>query len=697
MGPGAKGRGGEPFVAVTWDEVLERIAAELSRVRDDFGNSAIFGGSYGWASAGRFHHAQSQLKRFLNCAGGFTSSVNTYSFAAAEVMIPHVLGSYRDHLYRCTAWSHIVEHTRTFVAFGGIPLKNGQVMQGGGGRHIQRDNLRAAVAKGVEFVNISPLRNTIAAEVGAEWMPLRPCTDTALILALCSELICQGLVDRPFLDRYTQGFEPFAAYLAGECDGVPKTAQWAAELCELDARDIRALARRMAQTRTMISLSWSLTRQHNGEQPFWAAIALAAMLGQIGLPGGGFGFGYSAVNSVGNGLAPLPMASFPQGHNPVQSFIPVARISDMLLNPGGAFSYEGEKYSYPDIRLLWWAGGNPFHHHQDLWRLQKAWEKPETVIVNDWCWTATARRADIVLPCTTALERRDLALTPRNDHVVSMDAIFPPVGQARDDHEIFLALARKMGFEQTFSAGLSAEDWQRRLYDDTRRDMAAEGVDFPTYADFREQGWFQFRNPRGPAIMMEKFRQNPVDHPLNTPSGRIEIFSEQVASFGDGPGHPFWHPPREWLGASCVGQSLHLITHQPADKLHSQLDHSDWCQSHKIKGRTPVLIHPQDAQRRGLDQHDLVRVFNARGACLAGLEITDAVRPGVVVMATGAWFDPCEREDRLCRHGNPNALTADLPTSAIAQGPAANSCLVDLVKYDGIAPEVKAFYPPKVE
>ena len=357
-GAGAAGemRGRERFVQVSWEEAEQRIAEEVTRVKRDFGNEAIFGGSYGWASAGRFHHAQSQLKRFLNCAGGHTSSVNTYSYAAAEVMIPHVLGSFRDHLYRSTAWSHIIENTRLFVAFGGVPLKNGQIAQGGGGRHIQRISLRAAVDVGVKFVDIAPLSNSFARETGAKWIAPRPCTDTALILGLCTELVREDLLDRDFLATYTSGYGQFEDYLMGQVDGVVKSAQWAGEICGVSADEIRALARDMAATRTMISVSWSLTRQQYGEYPFWAAIALAAMLGQIGLPGGGICFGYSAVNSVGNGLGPLPYAAFPQGKNPVDSFIPVARIADMLLNPGQAFQYDGKKYTYPDIKLIWWAG-----------------------------------------------------------------------------------------------------------------------------------------------------------------------------------------------------------------------------------------------------------------------------------------------------------------------------------------------------
>ena len=134
-------RGKDPFIKIDWDEASELVSNELSRVKNFYGNQAIYGGSYGWASAGRFHHAQSQLHRFLNCIGGYTSSKHTYSFAAAEAIVPHILGSFRDFLDTCTSWSSIRRDTKLFVCFGGIPLKNGQISQGGTGNHYQKSNL----------------------------------------------------------------------------------------------------------------------------------------------------------------------------------------------------------------------------------------------------------------------------------------------------------------------------------------------------------------------------------------------------------------------------------------------------------------------------------------------------------------------------------------------------------------------------
>ena len=174
--------------------------------------------------------------------------------------------------------------------------------------------------------------------------------------------------------------------------------------------------------------------------------------------------GYT-TNYLQNNVQKMPYGSLPQGKNAVTDFIPVARVSDMFLNPGQKFHYNGAEYIYPDIDLIYWAGGNPFHHHQDLGRMRKAWQKPSTVIVNDWCWNALARHADIVLPCTTTLERQDIGMNPRDPYVISMDKAIDAVGEARDDFHIFASIARRMGAENQFTEGRTAEEWQRWIWE----------------------------------------------------------------------------------------------------------------------------------------------------------------------------------------------------------------------------------------
>jgi len=215
-------------------------------------------------------------------------------------------------------------------------------------------------------------------------------------------------------------------YLTGEADGQPKDATWAAAITDVPAETIRALASQMAAARTMLTASWSLQRADHGEQPYWALVLLAACLGQIGLPGGGFGFGYGSGASLAEPPLLFPGPTMPALPNPARLAIPAARIADCLLNPGARYDYDGKSATYPDIRLVYWAGGNPFHHHQDLNRLRRAWQRPETIIVHEPWWTATARHADIVLPATTSLERNDIGGSPRDRFVIAMHKAIDP-------------------------------------------------------------------------------------------------------------------------------------------------------------------------------------------------------------------------------------------------------------------------------
>lgn len=697
-GPGARteARGNEPFVEVDWDEALDLVAAELERVRTDHGNAAIFGGSYGWGSAGRFHHAQSQIYRFMHLIGGHTNKVGTYSNAAASVIVPHVVGEeFRALQAQYTSWPVIARHTDLVVAFGGLPLKNSQAQHGGQGRHALRGWLEKAADRGTRFVNVSPVRDDLVDTIGAEWLAARPGSDVALMLALVHTLVEEGLADEDFLATHCVGWEKLAAYVSGETDGIAKTPEWASQLSEIPADRIHNLAQEMASGRTMVTASWSTQRAEHGEQPYWMAVALAAVLGQIGLAGGGFGLGYGAIGSIGNGVKRIPLPALPVPPNPIESFIPVARIADLLANPGGAFDFDGASYTYPDIRLVYWAGGNPFHHHQDLNRLQTAWQKPETIVVHDPFWTATTKRADIVLPATTALERTDIGGAPTDDFIFAMPAVIEPVGESRDDYAIFAALAERLGAGPAFTEGRDAQAWVRHLYDL----FLTDNPEYPGYGEFCQAGFVQHTEDypgEGHRILFDHFRSDPGRYPLNTPSGRIELFSETIDAFGydDCPGHPAWLEPSEWLG-NADRHPLHLISNQPSTRLHSQLDHGITSRNAKVAGREPIRLNPLDASARSVAEGDVVRVFNDRGACLAGVVVSDAVRPGVVQLSTGAWYDPVGRggPGALCAHGNPNVLTRDVGTSRLAQGPSAHTCMVEVELAVDPAP-VRAFELP---
>lgn len=706
-GPGRSGtgRGAESFIEVSWDEALDLVAAELARVYAERGSEAVYGESYGWASAGRFHHGKSQVHRFLNSLGGYVYGVGDYSYGTSKFILPHVVGIDSPQIVaQATSLASVIEHTKLFVSFGGLSMKNSAISSGGVGRHHMRDNVLRARANGCEFVDITPIRGDAFDEAGAEWIAPRPGTDTALMLALAYVLDDEDLVDEEFLARYTTGYKRLIAYVRGVSDGVSKTPEWAEAITTVEAATIRNLARRMAGTRTIINVTWSMQRQHHGEQPIWMGIALAAMLGQIGMPGGGFqhGYGSSAQAGMPRRLASPP--SVPQGPNAESRHIPVARISDMLLNPGSTIDLDGRTLELPHIDLVYWVGGNPFHHQPDLAKLQRAFRQPASVIVHEQFWTATARHADIVLPATMTIERDDFGAGRGDPLFFPMPALTEPAGEARDDFAIFCALEQRLREQHageaamsfSFSEGRTTMEWLEHLYTEWREKLAGLDAPMPSFGEFWKSEFIEIPAADEQQVLFENFRTDPETHPLQTPSGRIELFSERVDSFGydDCPGHPAWMEPREWLGDEDRDFPLHLIANQPAARLHSQLDVGSTSLKSKVRGREPARMHPADAAARGLTDGDVVRLFNARGSCLAGLITSSNVREGVVQLSTGAWYDPEPTDPSFCRHGNPNVLCTDLHSSRLSQGTTGQHSLVEVEKWEDPLPPLAVTSPP---
>ena len=674
-------RGLDEFVPVSWEEAIDLTASELQNVKKEFGNSSIYAGSYGWASAGRFHHAKSQLNRFFNLFGGFSSSFQSYSYAAAQTLLPHIVGhDLYSFLDEHNTWNTLEKECDLILMFGGMPLKNSQVSAGGVGKHTTEKELRKCVNAGTKFINISPNASDAAKFLNAKQISIIPNTDTALMLSLAYILITSNNYDQKFIEEYTNGFNEFKSYVLGEKNNKPCTPEWASNITSIPEETIKWLAKEISAKKTMISISWSLQRASAGEQPLWMGITLASMLGHIGTEGGGIGFGYSSVNSTGDVFKKIPWKSLPQGNNKIRDFIPVARITDMLEKPNELFQYDGRKLKYPNIKLIYWAGGNPFHHHQDLNRLVKAWQKPKTIIVNEIWWNAQARHADIIFPANTALERNDIMLNPRDPTIIANKKTISSVGESKSDYEIFSSLANKLGFENLFTENKSELDWLKYLWNESIKVSEEMNLKLPEFNKFWEEGFFEIPIEKTKKIMIKNFRDNPVKNPLNTPSGKIEITSNIIKNYNlkDCKGHPTWIEPYEWLG-NKDNFPLHLISNQPEYRLHGQLDNADYSLKNKIKDREPVLINSADAKERNIENNDIVLIFNKRGRVFAGARLSDEVSKGVLVLSTGAWFDP-NYEINADLHGNPNVLTKDIGTSLLSQGPTSHTCLVEIRK-----------------
>jgi biotin/methionine sulfoxide reductase len=561
--------------------------------------------------------------------------------------------------------------------FGGINQKNSQVSLGGITRHQTRDWLQKFLDNQINLINISPQQSDTTLD--ARWLPIIPGTDTAMMLGIAHFLETRDLVDRDFVTRCTEGYGVFREYLLGELDGTPKNTRWAAEICGIDEIKIEEVATLMATTRCLITVAWSLQRAEFGEQPFWMATTLAAMLGQIGLPGGGIGYGYGAIAGVGNAYKILKSLSLPEGVNGVSEHIPVARIADMLLHGGEAYEFNGAKRKYPNIDLIYWCGGNPFHHHQDLNRLRLAWQKPKTVIVHEPWWTSTAKHADIVFPATTPYEREDLSYAQGDSFLFHMPQLIQPIGDARNDYDIFSDLAKRLDVEEVFTEGRGSEEWPEHIYANFCKSNSDPLVELPNLSELRERNWVELdiSKNNGGQEPFSNFREDPIANPLKTPSGRIEIFSSTIESFGydDCIGHPKWYEPSEWLGEKNLGKfPLHMVSPQPADKLHSQME----CVIADIEGArpAPLKINPVDAVARSLNEGDIARAFNNRGTALVKILISDSIREGVVSLCTGAWFS-LDRNG-IEQQGNPNVLTKDQGTSRLGQGSTAHTALVQV-------------------
>jgi biotin/methionine sulfoxide reductase len=266
---------------------------------------------------------------------------------------------------------------------------------------------------------------------------------------------------------------------------------------------------------------------------------------------------------------------------------------------------------------------------------------------------------------------------------------------ARDDYDIFTDLAERLDAKQAYTDGRTSAQWLRMIYEKTRHVLAGQGIDAPDFEGFWQRGELQLPQQADDGGILRAFREDPVGHPLPTPSGKVQVSSPTIAAFAyaDCPGHPAWLAPTD---APTAAHPLFLVANQPATRLHSQFDYGSHSTGQKRRDREVCAIHPQDASARGIADGDIVRLFNDRGACLACAHLSDTVMPGVVQLPTGAWYDPgIDAQGRtLCRHGNPNVLTRDRGTSSLTQGCTGQLTAVQVERFDEPVPAMRAFEPP---
>lgn len=709
-------RGNNRFIRVTWDEALDLFYRELERVQKEYGPWALHAGQTGWNQTGSFNNCTAHMQRAVGMHGNFITKVGDYSTGAGQTIMPYVLGSTEVYA-QGTSWSEILENSDNIILWANDPVKNLQV-----GWNCETHEsfkylaeLKEKVAKGeINVLSVDPVKNKTQRYLENDHLYINPMTDVAFMLAVAHVLYNENLYDKKFIDTYCLGFEEFIQYVQGKTkDKVEKTPEWAAAICGVKADKIREFARMLVSGRTQILMGWCIQRQEHGEQPYWAAAVVAAMVGQIGLPGGGISYGhhYSSIGVPSTGFA--GPGGFPrnldQGMKPkwdnndfngYSRTIPVARWIDCLLEPGKEINYNGGKVKLPDFKMMVISGCNPWHHHQDRNRMKKAFRKLQTVVTIEFAWTATCRFSDIVLPACTQWERNDIDVygSYSNKGLIAMHRLVDPLFQSKPDFQIMSELTQRFGRREEYTRGMSEMEWIESLYNDCKK--ANEGkFEMPEFNEFWEKSVLDFGEGK-PWVRHADFRKDPELNPLGTPSGFIEITSRKIGRYGyeHCQEHPMWFEKSERShgGPGSDKYPFWLQSCHPDKRLHSQMCESEeFRATYAVQGREPVYINPIDAKAKGIKDGDLVRVFNGRGQLLAGAVLADSYPRGVIRIEEGAWYGPLnEKEGAICTYGDPNTLTQDIGSSELAQATSANTCIVDFEKFTGKVPPVTSFGGP---
>jgi anaerobic dimethyl sulfoxide reductase subunit A len=510
-------------------------------------------------------------------------------------------------------------------------------------------------------VCVDPRQTRTSRELADEHIFIRPSTDAAALIAMAYVIASEGLQDQAYLDRHVLGFDEqhlpagappgasYRTYLLGLTDGVRKTPEWAAEITGIPAETIRRLAVEFATSKpAALHCGYAPGRTAYGEQFHRAAYALAAMTGNVGMPGGNSGTSNGATGRAG-------VRTLPMGTNPIDARVASPLLADLLAR--------GASGGYPaDIRMIYAVAGDLFNQCPNVNKMVGALDGVEFFVAQDHFLTPTARYADIVLPATTFWERNDVH-TPwagAGHYAIYMKQAIPPMYECRNDIDIFADLARRVGIVGYNDR--TEEEWLRELTRDTVDDFDA----------FRAQGLARLPAPDDTVAFAREIR-DPERHPFSTPSGKIEIYSMALAAnpdpygLGEIPPIPTWIAPLD----ADPRYPLKLCTPKSRARTHSVHGNQETLAR---ADRDDVWMHPADAARRGLASGQRVRVFNERGATVLPVRVTDRIAPGVVSIKEGAWFTP--DADGVDRRGCANVLTDD--RSAPCGATTYNTCLVDV-------------------
>ena len=659
-------RGEGKFERISWDEALDTVAGEIKRVRDTYGPQAILL-KMSVGDMNFLHTGAIAVDRLLCLAGGYSSCWGYFSYEGGSFAELTTYGTMSTQSSR-----EDLLNSRMIIMWGWDPATT-----------IQDTNttwrLAQANEAGCKIVSIDPRLTDTTATVAHQWIPIRPGTDAAMMGAMAYVIIQEGLQDQAFIDKYTYGFDKYKDYILGKEDGIPKTPAWAEVITSVSASTIEQLAKEYATTKPAALIAGiGPGRSARGEQYHRAAITLSAMTGNIGIPGGS-----AAQRSWPAGLLPFPFMimgipdlltnPWEEKQAPASDILPlrrfwpwgmggfhVAQIADAIL--------KGKAGGYPaDYKLLYLASTSYPNQYLNVNKHVEALKSKflEFIVTHEQFMTPGAKFADIVLPCSTFLERNDITQWSATWFYGFQNKVIEPLGESRSSLEICKDLAER----------LDIPNYMDKSEDEALRDMVQACPHISDYESFRQKGIHKM-NPDTPHVAFHQEIEDPENHPFPTPSGKIEIYSQLIADMNNHiPPIPKYVEP--WEGPNdplAKKYPLQLITTHFKARAHSQFNKVPWLE--ELLPQT-VLINATDAKDRGVNNGNLVKVFNDRGQMVIPAKVSQRIMPGIVDVPQGAWYDP--DEEGIDRGGCANILTKD----AYSPGGACctNTALVQVEKY----------------
>ncbi len=671
-------RGEGKFERISWDEALDTLASQIQRVKKTYGNSAILV-PYGTGSYNQINGRQTAA-RLINLLGGSLGYYNSYSWACISRATPYVYGTSVTGNQR-QDWVN----SKYIIMWGWNPAE----MRDGTNSEFF---IKKARETGARVICIDPRMSMSAVALADEWIPIRPGTDVAMMSAMAYTIITENLHDTDFIKRCCSGFDPsqmpqgcedeesYSDYILGTKDGVAKTPEWAENICSVPAETIARIAREYATHKpSVLYQGYGMQRRAYGEQVVIAGCALPAITGNVGVAGGWAG-GLALQADDGGPFWNV----FPTGRNPVKTSIPVFLWTEAILRGkqmGPEDGVRGAEKLDNNIKLIWNVASNILiNQHADTNRsaaILKDTEKVEFISVQDQFMTPTAKFADLILPVCTQMETWGLQDGWKyGDEVIIGPQLAEPPHETKSDYQICAELARRFGKKEEYTQGRDERqwiEWAVERYQNTRF------PEMPGLNKMEKKNKGVYSTPIDkPAIAFAKFRGNPQKHPLNTPTGKVELFSKRLYDMGK----PDTIPPvpkyiQEWespFGEEADQYPLQALGHHYMSRVHSTHDGIDWLEE-AFPQR--IFINPLDAKKRGINDGDQVLVYNDRGKIQIPCRVTPKIMPGVINIPQGAWWKP--DKDGTDRRGNINVLTSHKWTP-LAFGNAQHTIMVEAKK-----------------